>query len=31
MPPFVIDSADLSRLTSAIRDVVREAGNAGEL
>jgi adenosylmethionine-8-amino-7-oxononanoate aminotransferase len=31
MPPLVIDSADLSRLTSAIRDVVREAGNAGEL
>jgi adenosylmethionine-8-amino-7-oxononanoate aminotransferase len=31
MPPFVIDAADLERLTAAVHDVLREAHAAGEL
>jgi adenosylmethionine-8-amino-7-oxononanoate aminotransferase len=31
MPPFVIESEDLARLTRAIYDVLREADAAGEL
>ena len=31
MPPFVIGSEDLARLTGAIYDVLREAAAAGEL
>ena len=31
MPPFVIEAADLARLTGAVHDVVREAAAAGEL